>query len=44
MQAIEALRINKLSDEVMGPVMKKSFYLIKMMSGSVIIKQLLIGK
>ena len=25
MQAIEALRINKLSDEVMGPVMKKSF-------------------
>jgi len=44
LQAIEALKKDKLSDEVLGSVMKISIYHIKMMNGNVITKQLLIGK
>ena len=43
--ALEALKNDKLSDEVIGSVYEKNLYLfIKMMNGKDIIKQLLIGK
>ena len=45
LMALEALKNDKLSDEVIGSVMKKSLLAYtRMMNGKDIIKQLLIGK